>query len=133
MPVATRGRGGAGLGAAVTEAAPSRGGAEVILGAAAVIVEDVVGLVGLAEAAGGVRAGGGVGLGVAVGVVEEGEAGECGLDLGFAGISPEPQRPVVVGLAHRGRGSELAFPSLQDRDGGFVTVLSGCVLLYFSV
>lgn len=74
---------------------------EVLLGAAVVVAEDVVGLVRLAEAAGGFGAGGGVGLGVAVGVVEEREAGEGGLDVLLAGVPPEPQRLVVV--VHRRR------------------------------
>lgn len=51
----------------------------------------------LAEPARGVRAGGRVGgAGVAVRVITESAAAEGGLDLGLGGVTPEPQRLVVV-------------------------------------
>ena len=75
-----------------------------------VVGEDVVGVFGLPEAASGFRAGGGVGLVVVVvGVVAVGEPEVCVLDVGLAGVAPEPQRLVVVSHHRRRRvSSELS-------------------------
>lgn len=90
---------------------PSRGGgarvgrrgtakAEVVLGAASVVGEDVVRVGRLAKPARGVGTGGRVGgAGVAVRVIPERAAAEGSLDLSLGGVSPDTQRLVVV--AHR--------------------------------
>ena len=74
----------------------------VVIGAAAVVGEEIVGVFGLAEAARGFGASGGVSLGVVVRVVAVGEAEEGVLDVGLAGVARDPKRLVVVG-AHRRR------------------------------
>ena len=85
MPMATRRRGG--------------GAAElaVVLGAAAVVGEEIIGVFGLAEAARGFCASGGVSLGVVVRVVAVSKAEEGVLDVGLAGVARDPKRLVVVG------------------------------------
>lgn len=113
MAIRRRRRGGGGGGTAVPLALPaavSASGpfpaaeARVIRGLAAVVGEDVVGVLDLAEAARGFGAGGGVRGGVVVGVVAVRLAEEGVLDVGFAGVATDTQRLVVVGAHRAGRG-----------------------------